>query len=249
MDAWQLARATAAEAGVELRALDGPDDALFLNEVITATWGSDAALSRDLVRALASSGNVPWGAFDGPTVVGFVLGWAGVDEDGLHVHSHQLATLPDRRRSGVGLALKFAQRAQALDQGIAVARWTFDPMIARNARLNMVRLGAIADRFHRDFYGEMHDEQNRGERSDRLVTRWVLTREPGPRAPAAPAARLAVPADRDALRAADPDAYREARERLARGLLDAFDRGLVVAGFDAETSEYLMAPRAEALTP
>lgn len=249
MDAWSLANTTADAAGVALRALPGPDDADLLNEVIRATWGADAEVSRDLVRALASSGNVPWGAFDDGRIVGYVLGWAGVDEDGLHVHSHQLATLPDRRRAGVGLALKFAQRAQALDQGITIARWTFDPMIARNARLNMVRLGTIADRFHRDFYGEMHDDQNRGERSDRLVTRWDLTREPGPRAPVAPAARIAVPADRDALRDADPAGYRRERERLASELLDAFDRGLVVAGFDPDASTYLMAPRAEALAP
>ena len=67
-------------------------------------------------------------------MIGYVLGWAGVDpDDGLHLHSHMLAALPDRRHRGVGYALKLAQRAQALDQGIDLVRWTFDPLVARNA--------------------------------------------------------------------------------------------------------------------
>ena len=96
-------------------------------------------------------------------MVGYVLGWAGVDpEDGLHVHSHMLAALPGRRHAGVGFALKLAQRAMALDQGIQVVRWTFDPLVARNAHFNMSKLGAQCDRFHRNFYGEMGDSLNAG---------------------------------------------------------------------------------------
>ena len=92
-----------------------------------------------------------------------------------------LAAVPTRRHRGVGYALKLAQRAQALELGIKVVRWTFDPMIARNAWFNLGKLGAVADRFHRDFYGAMTDVVNRGERSDRLVIRWALEREPADR--------------------------------------------------------------------
>jgi len=63
-----------------------------------------------------------------------------------------------------------------------VARWTFDPLVARNAWLNLGKLGAVADRFERAFYGEMTDEINRGDRTDRLVIRWDLDRDPIPRA-------------------------------------------------------------------
>ncbi len=52
-----------------------------------------------------------------------------------------LAALPERRHRGVGHALKLAQRAQCLDQDIHLVRWTFDPMIARNAWLNLGKLG------------------------------------------------------------------------------------------------------------
>ena len=73
------------------------------------------------------------------------------------------------------------ERAQALDQDIHVARWTYDPLVARNAWFNLGKLGAVADRFGRSFYGDMTDEINRGDRTDRLVIRWDLDPEPGPR--------------------------------------------------------------------
>ena len=155
-------------------------DADRINDVIDRTWGGQR-LDREVVRALAASGNVSWGATDGDRLVGFVLGWAGVDDAGLHVHSHMLASVPDSRHRGVGEALKLAQRAQALDQGIDLVRWTFDPLVARNAWLNVGKLGAVIDGFERAFYGAMQDVLNQGERSDRAFIAWDLRREPGPR--------------------------------------------------------------------
>ena len=149
IDPWELAHAAAHGAGVELRPLPGVEDADLINGVIQATWGGQR-IDREVVRALAASGNVCWGAFHGSDLIGFVLGWAGVDAGGLHVHSHMLAALPDRRRRGVGYALKLAQRAQALGQQIRVARWTFDPLLARNAWLNLGKLGAVVDGFVRE---------------------------------------------------------------------------------------------------
>jgi predicted GNAT superfamily acetyltransferase len=179
---WDLAHRAAADAGVELRPLRTLEECDAIIKVTVATWGDHQTVPREVLRALAESGNVPFGAFAGDELVGCVLGWAAVDQtEGLHLHSHQLAALPDRRHRGVGYALKLAQRAQALEQGIAFARWTFDPLVARNAYFNIHKLGAVADRFERNFYGEMTDELNRGDRSDRLVIRWDLERSPGSR--------------------------------------------------------------------
>jgi predicted GNAT superfamily acetyltransferase len=182
-DPWKEAHDAAAAAGVSLRPMTSLEDAGNVIDVMVATWGSEEQLNRDFVRALQGSGNVPYGAFDGDELVGYVLGWLGVDpEDGLHVHSHMLAVLPGRRHAGVGRALKLAQRAQALDAGVRAVRWTFDPLVARNAYFNLVKLGAVADRFHRHYYGDMEDAINRGERSDRLEARWdVSSPLPGPR--------------------------------------------------------------------
>ena len=179
-DAWGLAEEHAAKAGVELRALTSLEDADQILRVMIATWGEHQLIPREMLRALGDSVDPPYGAFADGVLVGYVLGWIAADEeDGLIVHSHMLAALPERRHRGIGYALKLAQRAQALALGLRVVRWTFDPLIARNAWFNLRKLGAVADRYHRNYYGEMTDTVNRGERTDRFVVRWDLDRVPG----------------------------------------------------------------------
>jgi predicted GNAT superfamily acetyltransferase len=264
-EAWAAARAAARAAAVDLRPLSTVEDAEQINAVIAATWGGQR-LDREVIRALAVSGNVPWGAFDGDEMVGFVLGWAGVDAGGLHVHSHMLAALPDRRSGGAGYALKLAQRAQALDQGISWMRWTFDPLVARNAWFNLGKLGAVIDGFERAFYGEMTDAINLGERSDRCTVAWDLRAPLGPRrgnvpsstpaalariddgtwprpasvgSPEADLAVLEIPAEYHELRADDPSLGRAWREAAAVAVEACLGRGLVGVAFLRERSAYL----------
>lgn len=261
-DAWQLAFEAARAAGVELRPLPELEDADRILHVMSATWPGHEPVPREMLRALADSGNVPFGAFDGEDAIGFVLGWVGVDpEDGLHTHSHMLAALPDRRHAGVGYALKLAQRAQALEQGVAEIRWTFDPLVARNAYFNLHKLGAIADRFDRNHYGAMVDEVNLGERSDRFTVRWPLEREPGPRdvgaaasaledddgwpgavrGPSARAALVSVPSDYAEVRSADPECASAWRDACAQAIEACLTAGMIAAGFDRATSSYVFA--------
>jgi predicted GNAT superfamily acetyltransferase len=265
-DPWSRAHEAAQAAGVELRPLTTVDDAERIGSVIVATWG-EQPIGPEVVRALAESGNEPYGAWSQEQeLVGFVLGWAGVDQDGLHVHSHMLATLPDRRHTGVGYALKLAQRAQALDHGIHVVRWTFDPLVARNAHFNLGKLGAIGDRFERDFYGAMADALNQGDRTDRVTARWDLDVEPlGSRVPAPPVASTVLERTGDptwpeplghGLEGAVvalveiPDEYHQLRAidaalsgRWRDAAADAFETcirgGLVASGFDRSRSAYV----------
>ena len=261
-DHWALADAAATSAGVELEPLESLEDADHIAEVMVATWGNHQELPRELIRALQGSGNVPWGALHNGRLVGYVLGWLGRDADGLHVHSHMLAVLGEWRARGVGYALKLAQRAVALDAGVHVVRWTFDPANAANAYFNLAKLGADADAFHRSYYGRMDDALNRGERSDRLVARWDLARvAPGP-APdrgavvvdrsgpddaceptrvqppeAGPALVRIPPAYRD-LRASSPELAERWREAIASGLEACLGAGLRATGFTS-TAAYV----------
>ena len=239
-DAWAWAHRAADAAGVRLEPLTTVAEAAAINEVMGATWGGQH-IDRELLRAFAVSGNLPWGAFAGGRLVGYVLGFAGIDDLGLHVHSHMLATLPDRRHAGVGYALKLAQRAHALDQGITVIRWTFDPMVARNAWFNLGKLGCVIDRFDRDFYGAMDDRINEGDRSDRCTVRWDLAREPGPRGVPGGSPRVEVPPEYHDLRRADPQAAREARDRVAAAFEEQLAAGRVGAAFDRATSSHVFA--------
>src|SRR4029077_16138055 len=86
-----------------------------------------------------------------------------------------LAAVPRLQDRGVGFALKLAQRAVCLDHGIDEVRWTFDPLVARNARFNLAKLGAEGVAVFREFYGPMEARRNPEDRSDRFEVRWRLS--------------------------------------------------------------------------
>jgi predicted GNAT superfamily acetyltransferase len=119
------------------------------------------------------AGSVLIGAEHDGDLLGFVWGWLGF-RGGLHLHSHMLAVVSEWESRGVGYALKLAQRAACLSEGVEEVRWTYDPLLARNARFNLVKLGTEAFDFLPEFYGEMTDRLNRGDRSDRFEVRWAL---------------------------------------------------------------------------
>ena len=172
--AWDAAHRAAEASGVSLAPLTSLADCDRVNAVIEQVWGAQD-LGRELVRAMQHAGCVLIGAADEgrEDLVGFVLGFGGFSE-GPHLHSHMLATLPQRQSGGVGYALKLAQRAAALEAGLDEIRWTYDPLLARNAWFNLMKLGAAGNAFLPDFYGEMIDLLNAGDRSDRFEVRWYL---------------------------------------------------------------------------
>jgi predicted GNAT superfamily acetyltransferase len=83
---------------------------------------------------------------------------------------------PEFRGAGIGVALKQRQARDATQLGYELVSWTFDPLEARNAYINLHRLGCIARLYDRDHYGPMEDELNRGLPSDRLEAEWWLRR-------------------------------------------------------------------------
>lgn len=91
-----------------------------------------------------------------------------------YLHSHMLAVLPEYRNQGLGARLKLAQREDALNRGILRMTWTFDPLAAKNAYLNLHRLGAIAYRYSPDFYGVSSSRLQGGLPTDRLHAEWWL---------------------------------------------------------------------------
>ena len=110
----------------------------------------------------------------GKGIVGFSYGFAAWSHGASHVHSDMLAVLPDWRGRGVGLRLKWAQREAVLARGLELVTWTFDPMRAKNARLNLRHLGATAREFLPDLYGRTSSALHHGLATDRLLARWEL---------------------------------------------------------------------------
>lgn len=142
-------------------------------------WGPAFAdrVPASILMIAQETGGVASGAFEGDRLVGFVFGITGV-EDGRPIHwSDMLAVAPDCRGRGIGFRLKRHQRELLLERGVELVRWTFDPLEARNAHINLRRLGATAAEYRRDLYGASDSPLHAGIGTDRLVVEWAIASE------------------------------------------------------------------------
>jgi len=171
-EAGRQADAAAEAAGVVVRMAD-PGDMNAIIGMFERTWGPGRSPDRSMLLALDYAGNTVLIATAAGKPVGAALGFLGWS-DGIHLHSHMAAVVPWRRSGGVGYALKLFQRYVCLQQGVADMRWTFDPLIRRNAHFNLVKLGAEVVKFLPDFYGRLDDAVSGSDRSDRFEVNWRL---------------------------------------------------------------------------
>ena len=145
-------------------------------------WGlSDAELlpASHLIAAV-HAGGMAAGALDGGELVGFVCGFASYHPEWSRpngLHSHMLGVLPGYRGEGIGRELKGFQRAWCLERGLPWMTWTFDPLQARNARLNLEHLGVTVSEYRVNEYGTLGGDLNAELPTDRLVAFWELTGE------------------------------------------------------------------------
>lgn len=143
-------------------------------------WGAAErnVVPRELLLTIQRNGGLVHGAFlsDGQ-LVGFCFAFVGSRDRQLRLCSHQLGVRSDYRGAGIGRALKDAQGRDAMAHGYELITWTFDPLEARNAYINLHRLGCVARQYDRDHYGPMEDELNRGLPSDRFEAEWWLGRK------------------------------------------------------------------------
>lgn len=117
------------------------------------------------------------GAYDeADRMVGFVYSIVGMKPGQVLQWSHMLGVLPEYRNSGLGRALKLAQRDRALAQGYELIEWTYDPLQAMNAHLNFTKLGVVAEEYHRNVYGESTSVLHKGTPTDRLVAQWWIAK-------------------------------------------------------------------------
>jgi predicted GNAT superfamily acetyltransferase len=166
-----------------IKILENPEDMTAVEELQRTVWpGSetDVVPAHMLITAIHNGGLVA-GAFENNQLIGFVFGFPGIEftPDGPRPKhcSHMMGIDPKHRDSGVGFALKRAQWQMVRHQGIDHITWTYDPLLSRNAYLNITKLGAVCDTYRRSEYGDMRDGLNAGLPSDRFqVDWWINTR-------------------------------------------------------------------------
>jgi len=192
------------------------------------------------------------GAFVADRMVGFVHHLAAVrGNNEIFGYSHVMAVAKDYQNKGVGARLKWAQREKALREGRKLIKWTWDPMLARNAHFNLNRLGATVDKYLDDFYGVDYGADERlGLPSDRLSATWhidsarVHALAKGEESPFAGkrAATIAVPADWNSFLKRDAARALAEQTRVREEFKRAFADNLVCAGFERghEESRYVL---------
>jgi predicted GNAT superfamily acetyltransferase len=201
-----------------------------------AVWGADdIADPADLMMVIQAEGGLAAGAFDGADLVGYVFAFPTRTP---HIqHSHRLAVLPRTQGQGLGARLKWYQRDWCLARDITHVRWTFDPLRAANARLNIGVLGARVSTYYPDYYGAM-EGINKGVPSDRLLADWYLAAPP--KAAGQEVLHLQIPPDFGALMARDLALAVAERVRLRAELTRHFSAGYVITGFDRATCAYIL---------
>jgi predicted GNAT superfamily acetyltransferase len=165
--------------GLALRELTELPDLRRCEAVQRAVWGGGELelTAASQLKAAVHAGALVAGAFEDDALLGFVFSFPShTRHEGawrVGQHSHLLAVRPEARGRGIGGQLKWFQRAWCLARGVTHVTWTFDPLQARNARLNLEHLGAYATRYYPDFYGPLGGLNGTGP-SDRLLAEWPL---------------------------------------------------------------------------
>jgi predicted GNAT superfamily acetyltransferase len=183
----------ARQAGVEVADLNETGELSEAAELFIEVWQAsraEAPCTPALLRALAHSGNYVSGAWARGRMVGASVGFLHPYLPGrpgdprtppaggaFGLHSHITGVRAALQGRGVGVALKQHQRAWALARELPVITWTFDPLVRRNAFLNLVKLGAEIVEYLPDFYGPMADGINAGDETDRCLVSWPLASE------------------------------------------------------------------------
>jgi predicted GNAT superfamily acetyltransferase len=228
------------------------------------TWGDGFSerVPSAILRVSQKIGGVTAGAFDsGGKMLGFVFGMTGIRDGRLAHWSDMLAVREEARGHHIGEQLKQYQRDRCIELGVQVMFWTFDPLVARNAHLNLNKLGASVAEYAEDMYGSNTGSTLHGAvPTDRFVAAWDLTRSftptegadlPGPgdaalplvnplddhgrpmvRAIAnAPNVRVQVPAEAEGLRARGADLPLTWRLAVRNSVVPLLARGYAVTRF------------------
>lgn len=163
-----------------IKILESPEDMNAVEELQRAVWpGSetDVVPAHMLITAIHNGGLVA-GAYQDEQLIGFVFGFPGIEftPDGPRPKhcSHMMGIHPNHRDSGIGFALKRAQWQMVRHQGLDHITWTYDPLLSRNAYLNITKLGAVCTTYRRSEYGDMRDGLNAGLPSDRFQLDWWI---------------------------------------------------------------------------
>ena len=233
---------------VLIKPLDSLSDQTFARNIFDETWRSKTGteITPNLLQAMVHSGAYLSGAFLENKCIGAAFAFPATT-GGLHLHSHMTAVLDQYRDHGVGYLLKIDQWNWAKKNFYLEITWTYDPLVRRNAKFNLLKLGVDIVSYHPNFYGDMPDLLNAGDESDRVLASWkVVGNKPIPKnvisKPLPTDILIAIPEDIVAIREKDPAENLKWRYKIRDQFIDALANGRHVVGF-SENGEYVTRSR------
>lgn len=174
-------------AQIDIKPLTTLDEMRVAVELQRVFWGNDleSVTPAHMLFSLANYGGHVLAAFDNQRMVGVLIGFLGTSKNtvsaaaDLQVVSKRMVVLPEYRGQGIGYRLKLEQRALAIRQGLQKISWTFDPLMALNAHLNIHKLGVVSRVYLENYYGTSNEGglTTLGS-SDRLLVEWHICEPP-----------------------------------------------------------------------
>jgi len=233
------------ESKIDVISLDTFNGKNTARAIFDNVWANKngTEITLNLLQAMLHGGSYLSGAFIDNKIVGAAFAFPATN-DGLHLHSHMTAVLDEYRDKGVGYALKMDQWNWAKKQKYSHLSWTFDPLVRRNVKLNIVKLGVDISAYYPNFYGAMPDALNAGDESDRLMVLWSTDiDEPKARElithPKPGDILIGIPEDIVAIRSKDQSESLKWRRQVRDQFLAAFEKNGKVIGFSVN-NEYVV---------
>jgi predicted GNAT superfamily acetyltransferase len=241
----------AVKQDIRIKMIEDAQEMSVCVELQQRIWGYapiDTVPDQIFIVAKKTGGQVMT-AYDGDTPVGFAVAFAAMREGLTYLHSHMVGVVEEYQNSGVGRLLKLAQREDALERGIDLIEWTFDPLQLKNAHFNIERLGAIVRHYIPNLYGRTSSPLHAGLPTDRLVGEWwvhskrvedVLAGEQ--RAMGSDCERIAIPADIRQICRDEPLTAEKIQTNVREQFLTNIADGRAAVGFEfnKEQGTYLL---------
>lgn len=244
---------SAVQQGIKIRRLESAEEMKVCVELQQHIWGySEIDTVPDQICIVANkTGGHVLAAYDGEQSVGFALAFAAMREGLIYLHSHMVGVVESHQNKGVGRLLKLAQREDALERGINLIEWTFDPLQLKNAHFNIERLGAIVRHYIPNLYGRTSSPLHAGLPTDRLVAEWWVRSQRVEemlsgvrRARSDNQVRISIPSAIREICRDEPERAEQIQTRLREDFLLNFESGRAAVGFEfnAEVGTYLLEP-------
>lgn len=229
-----------AAPAVEIRVLQDLAEFEETLRIQSEVWGfseADQVPSR-LLGVARFIGGLVLGAYDSARMIGFSLAFPGRKPNGTaYWHSHMTAVLPAYQNSGLGRRIKLRQREEAMQAGVSLIEWTFDPLETRNAHFNIERLGVVARRYVPNLYGITSSVLQGALPTDRLVAEWHVASprveaivDRGEKADRNVEAEIEIP-EIAAMRTSDIAGALAVQSRAREQFERHFEAGLTVVGY------------------